>query len=852
MERLETFAKRAFAIGAIIKAGDAVIDYASKLTDLSQKTGMSTTGLQKLELAFKANGIEVETVAASATKLSRSLIEGDKSTVGALSKMGLAIADLKQMAPEQQFLTVADAIGKIPNPTERAWVAMQVFGKGGAELLAGLTGNLTETTAEFEKMGLIISEEAIKAADDFGDALGILFKQLMALLATVIVPILPLLQQLGTVLMWIGNNVIGPILNVAIKAALTLLAIFWERIAELLSGLAMLGSKLPYIGEQFRSLGEWLKQSSTKTGDYLSTIWTGSGKVAEAVPKATGALRGFAPANEKAANETKKLVEHLRELESVLPGLTKDVGGVVNKDLEWAQATLTLRQRLAELQRDIWSSVFGTKGLAEGLEHVGETVPPVTQELREHVAQIARMNEGYDLVGPTLEQAHGHLQSFGNFLKNDLGKIILGAFQGGGNIAKTIGAAIAGWFTDAQSSVGKGLADLFSGPIAGGLSKVFGQTIGKMLGSVLGSIIPGLGPLIGAALGKLASGIGKLFGSDEEAKMVNPARDKFFTQFGEGASGLANFHKKLVDALGPMGEFLTKQILMADTMEEFNAATKAAQEALAFQDQAMATLQETTERYGFTLDEIGPAMQRLSMDKTAQQLFKDWEVLNAAGIDTVTISNRMSASVNEYVHNALKMGIEVPEAMRPMLEKMVELGLLTDENGNIITDLEASGVKFAMTMSEGFKALIDEVKKLTDAIAQGLGIELPKTAKIATDSINRELSHLRTPIIRIPIEWSVPDIPMEWQRQASAIPMQHGGMGIVTQPTLFLAGEAGPEQFAFSGAGRRFGGGGSGSTSVIVNAQGAYFDSASIERLATQVGEAVMRQQRRERRLNAA
>ncbi len=37
------------------------------------------------------------------------------------------------------------------------------------------------------------------------------------------------------------------------------------------------------------------------------------------------------------------------------------------------------------------------------------------------------------------------------------------------------------------------------------------------------------------------------------------------------------------------------------------------------------------------------------------------------------------------------------------------------------------------------------------------------------------------------------------------VPMARGGFGTVTRPTLFLAGERGPEQFAFSGGGRSFG-----------------------------------------------
>jgi len=41
----------------------------------------------------------------------------------------------------------------------------------------------------------------------------------------------------------------------------------------------------------------------------------------------------------------------------------------------------------------------------------------------------------------------------------------------------------------------------------------------------------------------------------------------------------------------------------------------------------------------------------------------------------------------------------------------------------------------------------------------------------------------------------------------SVTPMAAGGFGRVTKPTLFLAGEAGAEDFAFSGGGRRFGSG---------------------------------------------
>jgi hypothetical protein len=41
----------------------------------------------------------------------------------------------------------------------------------------------------------------------------------------------------------------------------------------------------------------------------------------------------------------------------------------------------------------------------------------------------------------------------------------------------------------------------------------------------------------------------------------------------------------------------------------------------------------------------------------------------------------------------------------------------------------------------------------------------------------------------------------------AAIPMARDGDFLLTQPTLFLAGEAGPERASFSGAGRTSAGG---------------------------------------------
>lgn len=48
--------------------------------------------------------------------------------------MGLSVDELQRMNPEQQFNAVAKALEKVSDPTIRAGLAMQVFGKSGLQL----------------------------------------------------------------------------------------------------------------------------------------------------------------------------------------------------------------------------------------------------------------------------------------------------------------------------------------------------------------------------------------------------------------------------------------------------------------------------------------------------------------------------------------------------------------------------------------------------------------------------------------------------------------------------------------------------------------------------------------------
>jgi hypothetical protein len=276
-------------------------------------------------------------------------------------------------------------------------------------------------------------------------------------------------------------------------------------------------------------------------------------------------------------------------------------------------------------------------------------------------------------------------------------------------------------------------------------------------------------------------------------------------------------------------------LFAARTSDQVTAAIGEIQAALKFQEDAYQLAIDTAQKYGFTLEELGPAMARQELDKQAQQLYKDWEVLNSAGIDTIAIADKMSASVSEYVQHALKMGTEVPEAMRPMLEAMAKSGDLLDANGNAITDLDAAGVSFALSMSDGFKALIDQVSKLTDAISRSLGLAIKNVPDVK---------------VKGTVTWDVPPVPTSGAGQGmeSYATGTEGFRNFGTGTPVMLHGWEAvvPREDASSGAFATVSAPVASTTaaalapSIVINAQGAFFDTpGDLQRLADRVNDAL-------------
>jgi hypothetical protein len=171
------------------------------LAKMSARTGFSVETLSELGFAADLSGASMETLELGIRKMQRTLVDaaqGSKSAQDALALLGLTVADLAKLSPEQQFKLIADRLARIEDPTTRAAAAMELFGRSGTQLLPMLSGGaagIEELQEVARKLGLTISTEDAKAAERFSDTLSIMWKVLKQGVFTVGSALVPVLSQ---------------------------------------------------------------------------------------------------------------------------------------------------------------------------------------------------------------------------------------------------------------------------------------------------------------------------------------------------------------------------------------------------------------------------------------------------------------------------------------------------------------------------------------------------------------------------------------------------------------------------------------------------------------------------------
>jgi|688.fasta_scaffold11261_5 hypothetical protein len=191
--------------GAMLAAGAGVVaatrsfaNYADQIGDISQRTGLSTEAISELGYAAKLSGSSVEDLEKGFRTLQKGI--GSGSANKALEKLGLDPKSLAAMAPDEQFMAVADAIGSIADPAQKTSMAMALFGKAGANLIPMISGGRKELEAmraEARSLGVSMSGENVAAGAAFNDALDKLFMSMQGIANAIGKVVAPMLTWLA-------------------------------------------------------------------------------------------------------------------------------------------------------------------------------------------------------------------------------------------------------------------------------------------------------------------------------------------------------------------------------------------------------------------------------------------------------------------------------------------------------------------------------------------------------------------------------------------------------------------------------------------------------------------------------
>lgn len=190
--------------GGAIAAGAAIWGLTSRIgglagiADQATQTGLNGAFIQRLGYAADQSGVSVETLIGGVKKLTIAIGKGDTKPFEAL---GLNIAEIKSMRPEDQFMAVAAAIAKLPTAADRAAAAVKIFGKSGIEmtgLFAGGMNDLNALMADAAKLGIGVSDESLAKAAAADDAIQRMKASFGALLDQVAIGLAPTFQGIAT------------------------------------------------------------------------------------------------------------------------------------------------------------------------------------------------------------------------------------------------------------------------------------------------------------------------------------------------------------------------------------------------------------------------------------------------------------------------------------------------------------------------------------------------------------------------------------------------------------------------------------------------------------------------------
>ncbi len=155
------------SIQPLVNFGAMVLDLGAKAKSAADTLGTSTTVAQEFVYAAEQSGVSLGVIAGGMSAMNSRLTEGKAATRAALKDLGLDLNQLRAMRPEDSFTAIGESIRAIPDPMRQSARAVDLLGESGARALPMLREGFAKLRQEAQETGRVLSEEDVRALDEF-------------------------------------------------------------------------------------------------------------------------------------------------------------------------------------------------------------------------------------------------------------------------------------------------------------------------------------------------------------------------------------------------------------------------------------------------------------------------------------------------------------------------------------------------------------------------------------------------------------------------------------------------------------------------------------------------------------
>lgn len=188
------------SIGGLAVLVKDAANFADEMGKAAQRVGTTTAALSGLKYAADLSGVSFEQLQTGLTRLAKTtedFRDGSKSAVDAFGKIGLDPSNFKDTA--DLLSAVADQFARLPDGEQKTALAVELFGKSGAQLIPLLNegaAGLAAFRSEAERFGVVISDQSATSAQQFKDNIDRMTKAVEGLKIQLVNQALPALTDI--------------------------------------------------------------------------------------------------------------------------------------------------------------------------------------------------------------------------------------------------------------------------------------------------------------------------------------------------------------------------------------------------------------------------------------------------------------------------------------------------------------------------------------------------------------------------------------------------------------------------------------------------------------------------------